>query len=139
MWVIFGTITAYCAQLRGRDPYAWFAIGMMLQLIGLVMLFLLPSLSNHEQETSLERDENETLADWSLIRTEWIFQNKDWYYVNADLVQQGPITFEDLQKAWADGNMSRQTFVWCESMPAWKKINEMPGFENALRESLLPA
>ena len=41
--VLFGIISAVLAAPRGRSPVAWFVIGALLGIIGLILVVVLPS------------------------------------------------------------------------------------------------
>ncbi len=37
--ILFGVVAAWVAKTKGRDPVGWFFIGVVLNLIGLVLVF----------------------------------------------------------------------------------------------------
>jgi len=130
-WIFWGSLTSYLAKGRGRDPVAWFLLGMALQVIALIILYVIPSLNKTEM-TELELNEDEQMAGFEFPDPLKGFQSKEWYFVNADRVQHGPFTFEELQKSWADGNMSRMSFVWSEGMADWCLVKDFPHFETTV-------
>jgi hypothetical protein len=132
-WIFWGSLTSYLAKRRGRDPVAWFLLGMALQVIALIILYVLPSLEKMET-TELELNEDEQMAGFEFPDPVKDFQNKEWFYVNADRVQHGPFTFEELQRKWADGEMSKLSYVWADGMADWCRVVDFPHFEASVNQ-----
>lgn len=130
--LIFAILSSYLAKQRGRDPIAWFMIGLFLGIFGPILLLLLPALTNENGEPLADLEENEDvkLANIHENHSGLHFSNKEWFYV--DRKQEGPVQFEYLQRIWREGRISKNSFVWSEGMPKWQKIQEIPDFENAL-------
>lgn len=131
--LVIGAVTAYFAYQRGRDPVIWFMLGMFLGILGLILLFLLPPL--HGEDLQLEGEEEHPIES----QKEMILQNasheyliKDWFYLDSTHQQQGPVRFEDLRNIWEEGSISGKSYVWCEGMGDWKKIEELPELKEAL-------
>lgn len=125
-WLLFGGASSYFAGQRGRDPFAWFFIGMLLGILGLLLLFLLPPVNQEEaisKEIALEKPKEES---WTGIRL------KEWYYLNSDRQQVGPSPYSALRDMWDLKKITDQTYVWCDGMEGWKKIAEMPELKEAL-------
>ena len=132
LWILMGTATSYFASQRGRDPFAWFLIGMLLGLLGLLLLFLLPPVTPVEEKQ--EEFEVEEFAD-ELPKKEPVNENyrfKDWFYLDDRQMQLGPMPFMTFRKAWEQGKVGEQTFVWTEGMENWRKIQDLPGFKEVL-------
>lgn len=124
-WVIFGGATSYFAGQRGRDPFAWFFIGMLLGILGILLLFLLPALNVKEEAQVLE-EEKPKEEGWPGFRL------KEWYYLNSAREQIGPSSYSALRDMWISKKISEQTYVWSEGMEEWKKIGEIPSLKEAL-------
>lgn len=133
LWIFWGSLTSYLAKGRGRDPVAWFLLGMALQVIALIILYVIPAMDKTET-TELELNEDEQMAGYEFNDPLKDFQNKEWYFVNADRVQQGPFSFEELQRKWADGYLSKMTFVWAEGMADWCRVCDFPHFESSVNQ-----
>ncbi|MGK5595090.1 MAG: DUF4339 domain-containing protein [Parachlamydiaceae bacterium] len=130
LWIVMGGATSYFAAQRGRDPFAWFLVGMMLGLIGLIVLFLLPSLEEreedgHEEEMEVTGEESELTPQTPSSNDGYWF--RDWFYLNEKNQQFGPISFQVLKKTWLEGKVSRDTFVWSEGMETWQRVQDLPG------------
>lgn len=126
-WILFGGAASYFAGQRGRDPFAWFFIGMLLGILGLLLLFLLPSLSTSQEVPKEIAEERPKEESWTGIRL------KEWYYLDGAHQQVGPSPYSALRDMWISKKISDQTYVWCEGMEKWKKIGELPELEEALK------
>ncbi len=122
-WLLFGGVTSYFAAQRGRDPFAWFMIGLLLGILGLLLLFLLPPVS--ESEVPDQKDSQE--IEISPVRLQ------DWFYLTPDRVQIGPVSFDVLQAAWKESKIGPDSFVWSHGMEDWKKIAELSSLREALQ------
>lgn len=126
-WLLFGGATSYFATQRGRDPFAWFLIGMLLGILGLLLLFLLPPLE-------IVSKESESKGTLSLPETEDPgYRMKAWYYIDQENQQVGPKSFNQLKKAGEAGKIQPDTLLWCEGMSGWKSIKELPEINEALQ------
>lgn len=142
LWLLLGWVTSYYAQQRGRDPLIWFLVGMFLGLIGLLLLFILPSVTNDKEKENSSLDEQDELKEGISqtieIQPEFIQKQPEyaisqWYYLDKERQQQGPVEFEELKKIWVDHQIDFLTYVWHEGMENWKKIEELPDLYNGLK------
>jgi hypothetical protein len=125
-WLVFGGAASYFASQRGRDPFAWFMIGMLLGILGLLLLFLLPPLENEKKEPV----EPEEIAP---VITEPAERLTDWFYLDKNRIQVGPVAFNALKSAWDDKEITIETLVWREGMGEWKKVAELPSLREVLQ------
>lgn len=130
LWILMGGATSYFASQRGRDPFAWFLIGMLLGFLGLILLFLLPSIENTEETE--EEFELEGISELVPPSASESYRFKDWFYLDSSHQQLGPIPFQAFRKIWIQGKISDQTFVWSEGMENWKKVKDLPGLKEVL-------
>lgn len=128
LWLLIGTANAYYANQRGRDPFAWFVIGMLLGLIGLLILFLLPPLEPtddlHEMDELLPESSQDYVKDH--------YQTKEWFYLDKERKQQGPISFTLLKRVWEQGELQDESLIWSEGMDAWHPVKELPHLKEGL-------
>jgi len=130
-WLLIGVSTAYFAQQRGRNPYIWFAIGIFFGLLGLLFVFLLPVVNaNEESDSNVDKESFAPL----LPQKNHEFLINDWFYLDSQNKQQGPISFNALKKMLEEEEIKRSTFVWSEGMPDWKKIEEFGELKDFLEE-----
>ncbi len=106
-----GAVSAHFAKKRGRDPVAWFFIGFLFGLLGFAVLFILPAI---EEEVA---SEPKGLGD--------AFKGREWFYLNAEGKQVGPLPFGDLDLAWKSGVINEETYVWSEREADWQRIKEI--------------
>lgn len=122
LWVLMGSLNAYFAHKRGRDPIAWFMIGILLGILGLGLLFLLPRL---EQPPGTEEinDPQDVTSDYA---------KNEWFYLDVARQQQGPVQWRFLKNQWADGLINADSLVWSEGMANWSRVAELPGLKEEL-------
>lgn len=124
-WLLFGGASSYFAKQRGRDPFAWFLIGMLLGILGLLLLFLLPPLTSNQEEEPAKKVTAETESDS-------LFRLKAWYYLDDQRNQIGPASFSQLKKESELGKIHPNTLLWCEGMTDWKPLSELPQVKEAI-------
>lgn len=123
IWLSVGYITGRCAEKRGRSLMTWFILGMLFGIFALLAVFLLPPLAVPSLIT--ETQENpEPFLDLHV----------DWFYLDRQNFQKGPVSFEDLAVAWDDGVLKADSYVWCESMKEWQKVQDLPDLLENLKK-----
>lgn len=122
LWLIIGAGAAYWAQLKGRDPIAWFVIGMLLGIFSLIILYFLPVLDS--KASPLGEEEEEVISDLPVFQDNRTLQ--DWYYLDNDNLQQGPLPFHKLQKLVDQKALSDNTLVWSDGMHEWTRVENLP-------------
>jgi hypothetical protein len=137
-WLLIGAATAYFAQQRGRDPLIWLVIGIFLGLLGLLLLFLLPSVKGDQPKDAdaqaFRKEPQEPVIQTAPAIQDHSYLVRDWFYLDAEPKQQGPVTFDFLKKIWREGQIGIGTFVWCDGMEKWKKIDELDSLKHGLEE-----
>jgi Na+/melibiose symporter-like transporter len=120
-WVILGGLSAYFAQQRGRSPQAWFFIGLVFGIFGLIMLFILSPLTKENDAITVlpQPLEGEVLP---VTNPE---DNKDWFYVDQNYNQQGPVSYGTLLSLLDSQILTNESLVWSEGMSDWKEIREL--------------
>lgn len=135
-WLLFGGATSYFASKRGRDPFAWFLIGMVLGVLGLLLLFILPVVNGaSEEEDVVAKEYGASVPDQASEKEGVDFSSyrmKQWYFLNSKREQMGPSPYSVLRDMWNSKKIDPQTFVWCEGMPEWKRIIEIPQLKEGL-------
>lgn len=146
LWLLMGAITSYVAAKRGRDPFIWFAIGILLGLIGLFILVLLPPYTpgsekkegdaaiSSDQDTGAGSNLVSLVITPAAIPSKYDFVGKDWFYIDENGQQQGSITYHTLKTLWIEKKIETETFVWSEGMPEWKKIGSLTELAQSLNE-----
>lgn len=133
LWLLMGFSSAYFASQRGRNPYIWFVIGLLFGALGLIFLFLLPVITNDSSD-EMESDVDKEMFELTPSNKNHEFLVKDWFYLDIEHKQQGPISFDTLKTMLAEGNIQRSSYVWSEGMVDWKKIEEFGELKDVLEE-----
>ncbi len=150
--ILFGLLTSHLAQRRGRDGTTWFVVGVLLGLLGVILLYLFPN----KQETVAEKGsamaslggsgsgtfdtrnnkdagameaaplEGSIAPDATSVARLIYYKEHDWFYLDALRAQQGPIPFEDLRLAARSARISAESYIWCDGMPEWKHLQDLP-------------
>lgn len=128
-WLVFGGAASYFASQRGRDPFAWFMIGMLLGILGLLLLFLLPPLEEAKDEAVTEESVGEAVP----VASEPAERLSVWFYLDNNRTQVGPVPFNTLKRAWDNKEVTGDTLVWREGMGEWKKVAELPSLREVLQ------
>lgn len=124
-------LTGYFAKRRGRDPVGWLLLSLLIGIFALLILFILPN--KNKEAAELETDEDSLLFGSSASEDGGVYI-KEWFYLDPDHIQCGPVSFDRLQEAWEEGIVSEKTHVWCEGMPRWIRLNELPYLQEAVQE-----
>lgn len=158
--LFFGLASAHFAQKRGRDAVTWFVIGVLLGVFGVILLFILPPASREEMAGSAhstmmslkQTQDKNSIGNWSdqseatgtkskpssrskdspLEGLPNNYQEIDWFYLDENHRQHGPILFKDVQLAYQRENVVAATYLWCEGMEDWKPLAELKGLEPLL-------
>lgn len=114
--ILIASLTAYLAKGRGRSASLWFFIGMMFSIFGMLALFFLPVV----KDESGNNEESKKIPPKPSIDS---VPSKEWYYLDAQHKQFGPVPQQTLKKLYDDRTISASTYVWCKGMQEWKKVN----------------
>lgn len=129
LWLMIGSATAYFAHQRGRDPWIWFMIGMLLGLLGLLLLFILSPVKEEGKPAGTLSEDSEIAMmelDPEPHTAKELPSYEEWYYYDRNKVRQGPVQFETLKQLWSSGEIHEETFLWKEGLENWKKIESLP-------------
>lgn len=111
--VVIGGVSAYLAYKRGRNPYAWFAIGFFFGIFGIFAIFFASGKKKPIPIPKLEP-----------VLTIQGPTDKFWYYLDPLNQQQGPMSRDAITIAWKEGKVDLSTFVWHEEMTDWKPLKD---------------
>ncbi|MCI0382833.1 MAG: DUF4339 domain-containing protein [Chlamydiae bacterium] len=119
IWFCFGFIASHFAKKRGRNGQIWFVIGLLFGIVGICVLFLLPS--KNFSQAKKEESQPVTIDLAPEIPEE--LKNKFWYYLDSMNHQKGPMSFDALKRALKEGLISEKTYVWNETQDSWKPFS----------------
>ncbi len=118
--LIVGSIAAYIAMRKERNPYIWFTVGFVFGLLGVLALFIIPLPRKKVLEEEL-RPAPQPFIEGPI--------DLYWYYLDEEREQKGPISRDALTQAWQKGDVESNTFVWHEELTAWKPLQELIKFK----------
>lgn len=118
MWLVFGAVSAYVANRRGKNPYLWFFLGMFFGIFGVLFLFFAP---RPKAKKEAQNDPN-TIDVTPIFSSE--HQDKLWYYIDERNTRHGPMSFQALSKAWGEGKILPTTNVWNEGLSGWRPFGD---------------
>ncbi len=124
-WITFGLISSLIASKRDRNIYAWFILGMLFGIFGILALYLLPSKRNIAGPIPIGVN---------IKKDPTIKEQNFWYYLDNEKTQYGPMSFTGLKDALLEGKVSSTTYVWNDTMDEWKKFKEIPICATLLRD-----
>ncbi|MCB1119305.1 MAG: DUF4339 domain-containing protein [Chlamydiia bacterium] len=110
--LLAGALTSYFARIRGRDPFIWFTVGILLGVFGVLIVLLLPSVKEEEEEAAPEPPP----------QVEVPKETRLWFYLNAQNEQQGPVTEEELKNLIDKEILSSESLLWSEGMEEWQPL-----------------
>lgn len=71
VWIVCGVISAFVASNKGRSGCSWFALGVLLGPLGLILALVMPSLAVNVEQEAIESGEHKKCPYCAeLIRTE---------------------------------------------------------------------
>lgn len=118
--VAIGSLSAFLAHKRKRNPYFWFAIGFLFGIFGIFAIFF----------ASAKRSPR-TNARAKPILTLQGPADKFWYYLDATNAQQGPMSRDALTAAWKQGKLTPATYIWHEELANWQPLESQLKMQNA--------
>lgn len=127
-------LTAYTASKKGRSPVFWFILGMFFSVFALLFLIFLPPVP--KKGRVFRGNSGETPFDGTTIEVKPLSttdesvdlkspERKEWYYLDDQRQQTGPISFETLKNLCRTSIITPSTYIWCEGMQEWKKLSDM--------------
>lgn len=114
---------AHFAKKRGRNPLYWFIWGALFGIFALAALFFFPV-------RRVVRAEPVAIPVEPLLQViEPEHADKLWYYLDAEKKQCGPMSFHALTRAWTEGKVRVESWVWNDSLDDWKRLESVVKIE----------
>lgn len=120
MWLVFGSISAYLAKKRGKNPYLWFFLGTLFGVFGVLFLYFAPK----DQAARPKTDDTTPTVDITPKVSE-SDKEKFWYYLDPENKQMGPMSYDGLLRNYGDGTITKDTHVWNENYDEWKPLSDL--------------
>ncbi len=122
VWIAMGSLSAYLAKKRGKNPLFWFVLGALLGVLGIFALFFMPAMRKTAPHKKGEEGK-ETIDITPNIPKSQL--ENFWYYLQSDNTREGPMSFDALKRAYQEGKIARTTYVWNDEMEGWKHFGEV--------------
>ncbi|MCI5052538.1 MAG: DUF4339 domain-containing protein [Simkaniaceae bacterium] len=116
-WCLLGSISSRIAKKRGLHPMTWFFVGFFFGIFGIAAALLWKA---PEQESTPETPDPLLLS----------LRRKHWYYLDHDKNQLGPVSFDNLKRAFRDERVTGSSYVWHEELEDWQRIEETEGLKD---------
>jgi hypothetical protein len=121
--LLLGATAVYYAKKRGKNPYLWFMLGFFFGLTGLLFLLFFPRLKNSFRKKK-PTPPMQAQTSPSLFLSPYPL-NTIWYYLDGEMKQQGPVSLKKLEEMKRGGLVHPKTYIWNDSLPQWKKWDEV--------------
>jgi len=126
--IIFGFLCSRLAKKKKKNAIVWFQLGFFFGLFALIAFFLL-GLKNRVSSQKLA-EETATASSSSSAeimppledKRNTTLNTRDWYYLDKENKQVGPITFDLLKKEFSANKILDKTLLWSEGMEDWKSF-----------------
>lgn len=126
--IILGWVAASTAENRGKKPSLWFMIGFFFGIFGIAyLLFITRKSATVKEKVPVIDPVIEPLPSYDYFL-------KEWFFLDDKHQQQGPVGFQYLKGKITEDAINPLTYVWTEGMAEWKRINDIPGFTNAIQD-----
>lgn len=105
----------------------WFALGVILGLIAVIILYILPQKiavapAGAVSENKMSDEEvSYTPPEDVASRPPEVL----WYYLDKENNQFGPMSFNALKSAWNSDEVDANTYIWNENMEEWKRLETL--------------
>jgi len=127
--VLTGGLAAFVAKRKEKDPLFWFFIGALFGMIGVFIVLFFPSAKKEQKLAYAGPEVTEIPQSMPSLST---LISYEWYYLEADETQVGPVRFFELQEKWHDKEVHKDTLVWNSSLSDWTTISALPNLETGL-------
>ncbi len=109
----------YAMRLR-RNPTNWFIAGLLFGIFAMIVLYFLS-----RTHIVAVKPAPRPIIIPQLTAVQPSHAEKLWYFLDEQMTQFGPMSFNALKRAWNEGKVSDKTYVWNEEMENWQKFQEV--------------
>ena len=137
---LFAFISSYLAIKKGRNPLTWGILGFFFGVFGFFFLLFLPKkgkiVAYQESESAtdelppsekLEPHKEDILIEGELLSEEkfpGVTEGQEWYFLDTNQKQHGPLSFTELKKSWETHLLTTQSYIWTLGWDQWHRIEE---------------
>ncbi|PIE22800.1 MAG: hypothetical protein CSA62_10845 [Planctomycetota bacterium] len=72
-------------------------------------------------------------ADIEFEKQRACFAGTEWYFLDQEDQQVGPLSFDEFKRQWRSGDFGAMSFVWAPILSDWQRMGEVQGLEEVLR------
>jgi hypothetical protein len=134
--LIISGFTAYYAEKKGRNPFAWFVIALFISFLAPIILYFLPPLKDQKNEVADLSIEKATTPVLVVTPSKSIEEmpsgEKLWHYLDENHTQYGPVSIIALKELFDKGKLGLNSYVWSAGMEKWEKVNDLEDLKEAL-------
>lgn len=139
--VILGALCFYIAKKRGsRRPLLWFVVGLLCGVVGLLILLALPNKKRSAAQTAfvnsspllVDKEVGDRMAITNEPEITPSINAYPWYYIDRELKKQGPIDLLTLKRAWKQGKISQESYLWTDGMSDWEILENLSDIQKEL-------
>lgn len=142
--LIIASFTAYYASRKGRNPFLWFIIGILLGIFApLILMFFpavktdqtsngMPTMTVSSPDSTHQQPPQAPPSPAELKRREE--EDKLWYYLDHNHQQMGPVSIVALRELWNRGQLELNSYVWADGMEKWEKVDNLPELKDVLNK-----
>jgi hypothetical protein len=121
MGIICGYITMLIAERKGRNPLLWCVLGVFFGIFAIIAIVLLPPAVSR----SGGQDEGVIEIKATRVEPEPRVPVEGWYALMSDRNQIGPMSLHRLKEMFVAGELTKESYVWHETMKEWSEIGNM--------------
>ncbi len=120
--LIYGSIGAFYAKQRSKNPFFWFTICFTLGLGALIAFILHPHIKKMFKKDQKEVPKDVLKAPVIKTPTFSTFSpDTIWYYLDKDDNQNGPMSLKKIQALQEENIIHSDIYIWTEAFSQWKQ------------------
>ncbi|MDN3505251.1 MAG: DUF4339 domain-containing protein [Rhabdochlamydiaceae bacterium] len=113
--LFLGYATSKYALTKDLNPKLWFVLGFFFGILAPLFLLLIHPIIQRRKAKLTPKIEKK--------RTNPMFERIDWYYLDHNHDQQGPMSFTAFKNHFDVGEIGDDTLIWNEEMKDWKELS----------------
>lgn len=131
--IICGTICSNLANKYRKNQLLWFQMGFFFGILGILFFYIKlfidktrgPRLAGEAVLVSGREMTLEPPPQKIEDKTKTTLESRDWYYLDAENKQMGPISFKELKVKVEEGVLNEKSLLWSEGMESWEPLSKL--------------
>jgi hypothetical protein len=127
-FIMAGLVCSCVAKKQNKNPYIWFGVGCLAPICGVLFLLLIPMFKKYfRSKTHKKQDRVVTLEVTPIceLNPEAGSLNKLWYFLDAENITVGPMSFPVFKQKWKEGKILPTTLIWNETLTSWQSFQDI--------------